>query len=104
MNYSNIIAEIDAEISRLEQVRGFLIDEPTKKRPGRPKKTVTDAIAKDTKPERKGGMSAEGKARIAAAQKARWAKVNATRGTTLSVPALAQKVVAKKTVKKSSKK
>jgi hypothetical protein len=40
------------------------------RRPGRPKGTRT----------RKGGMSAEGRARIAAAQKARWAKIKAAKG------------------------
>jgi hypothetical protein len=33
---------------------------------------------------KKGGMSAAGRARIAAAQKARWAKVNAAKGKTIA--------------------
>jgi hypothetical protein len=43
---------------------------------------------------KKGGMSAAGKAKIAAAQKARWAKVNAAKSA--STPKTVAKVVKKK--------
>lgn len=43
--------------------------------------TSTSPSAKRGRPAGKGGMSAEGKARIAAGQKARWAKFNAEKGS-----------------------
>jgi hypothetical protein len=66
MNTFEILATIDAELARLEQVRVLLTENP--------------APLKRGKSSREGGspkrrkMSAEGRARIAAAQKARWAK------------------------------
>jgi hypothetical protein len=72
MNTNEILSAIDAEISKLQQARSILgsYSEPLsiKRGPGRPKKTAVLAkiVAKRT-------MSAEGKARIAAAQKKRWA-------------------------------
>jgi hypothetical protein len=42
--------------------------------------TGVSAPSKAAKPAKKGGMSAAGKARIAAAQKARWAKIKAAKG------------------------
>jgi len=73
MSFENLVAEIDAEISRLAQAKQLLTGgavTPTKRGPGRP--PVTAAV---TKPKKKRKMSAAGRARIAAAQKARWAKV-----------------------------
>jgi hypothetical protein len=70
MNVNAILAEIDEEIARLKQVRALLTDEPVKKAVGRPKKAVV-AIA--VKPKRR-KLSAAGRAKIAAAQKARWAE------------------------------
>jgi len=56
------------------------------------------APAKSTaKPAKKRGMSAAGKAKIAAAQKLRWQKVNAAK---TSKPAAASKVVVKPVAKK----
>ena len=72
MNINQILSAIDAEISKLQQARALLIGstEPlgVKRGPGRPKKVSAPkpAVAKRT-------MSPEGKARIAAAQKKRWA-------------------------------
>jgi len=60
MNLTELLSSIDSEIARLEQARALLAGQdrhsatPTKK-----KRSV---------------MSAEGRARIAAAQRARWAK------------------------------
>jgi hypothetical protein len=72
MDTTEIIQTIDAEIARLEKARELLnghIGTPAKR--GRPLgSTVTTKTT--AKPRRK--MSAEGRARIAAAQKARWAK------------------------------
>ena len=72
MNTQEILSAIDAEISNLQQARALLSSytEPVaiKRGLGRPKKGVAPekVAAKRT-------MSAEGRARIAAAQKKRWA-------------------------------
>jgi topoisomerase IA-like protein len=61
MDTSALIASIDSELSTLRQARALLAGRDGHVRPGRkPGKTRT--------------MSAEGRARIAAAQRARWAK------------------------------
>jgi hypothetical protein len=74
MNLTNVIAQIDAEISRLNQAKQALLGISTQKGPGRPRGASTGAKkATSVKPKRK--MSAAGRARIAAAQKVRWAKV-----------------------------
>jgi hypothetical protein len=69
MDTSRIIADIDTEISMLQQARALLSDATANKGPGRPNSTNT----KVTKPQ-KGRMSAKGRAAISAAMKARWAK------------------------------
>jgi hypothetical protein len=61
MNLEAIVEIIDAEIERLQRVRSLL----TGNKDGLPQ-------AAPTRKRRK--MSAEGRAKIAAAQKARWAK------------------------------
>jgi hypothetical protein len=61
----------------------LLTDEPVKKAVGRPKKEV---IAIAAKPKRR-GLSAEGKAKIAAAQKARWAEAKKTAPAKKATPA-----------------
>jgi hypothetical protein len=61
------------EIARLTKARELLRDIPTKKGPGRPRADATAPPVAKKKTRRK--MSAEGRARIAAAMKARWAKV-----------------------------
>jgi hypothetical protein len=61
MNLDAIVQSIDAEISRLEKARALL--------------TGHTAPLKRGMPDRKRStMSAEGRARVAAAQKKRWAK------------------------------
>jgi hypothetical protein len=70
MRLAKILLEIDTEIAKLKQARALLNGEtkPAGK-PGRPKKEVAAVkTAKKTK-----GISAEGRARIAAAQRKRWA-------------------------------
>ncbi|MDR3734620.1 MAG: hypothetical protein P4L10_03685 [Acidobacteriaceae bacterium] len=77
MSFENLIAEIDSEISRLTQARQLLTGgavATAKRGPGRPPAAVVAA-----KPKKKRKMSVAGKARIAAAQKARWAKVAAAK-------------------------
>jgi hypothetical protein len=64
MEMEGILAEIDAEIRKLEQVRAILTAKDG--RPG------TKAPAAGRK---KRWLSPEARARIAAAQKARWAKI-----------------------------
>ncbi len=78
MNTNEILSVIDAEISKLQQARAILsgYSEPAviKRAPGRPKKTAPQKIAAVPQAKAvKRVMSAEGKARIAAAQKKRWA-------------------------------
>jgi hypothetical protein len=67
MGIKKILAELDAEITRLQQARALLTGETTKRAPGRPK----GSKALKTK---KRKMTPEGRARIVAAVKARWAK------------------------------
>ena len=95
MTTNEILSAIDAEITKLQQARALLSgsSEPAaiKRGPGRPKKAAAPASAttKPLAPKRGPGrpkkvvvpakavakrtMSAEGKARIVAAQKRRWA-------------------------------
>jgi hypothetical protein len=61
MNTDEIVQEIDEEISRLEKVRALLTDHAAPLKRGFP-------------PRKRSTMSAEGRARIAAAQRKRWAK------------------------------
>jgi hypothetical protein len=71
MDTTEVIQSIDAEIARLEKARALLnghVSTPAKR--GRP---VSSKLGATAKPQRR-KMSAEGRARIAAAQKARWAK------------------------------
>jgi hypothetical protein len=60
MNTDEIVQAINAEIMRLEQVRALLTDQAA-------------PLKRGAKPQRR-KVSAEGRARISAAQKARWAK------------------------------
>jgi hypothetical protein len=69
MDTAEIIETIDAEIARLEQARVLLNGHTTPAKRGRP----VSSAATPTKPPRR-MISAEGRARIAAAQRARWAK------------------------------
>lgn len=85
MDTVRIIQEIDAQISRLKQVKAILTG------------TVTKPGSKATQTKRV--MSAEGKAKIAAAQKARWA--NSKRADKKAAPAKTSPV--KKGGKKSAK-
>ena len=62
MNTDQLIASIDAEISRLQQARALLNGNDS-----------TGIVIRKRKRKR-GVMSAEGRARIAAAQRKRWAQ------------------------------
>jgi hypothetical protein len=68
MEMKQILAELDAEIALLQQAKALLSGETIKRAPGRPKGS-TAAV-----PKKKRNLSPEGRARIAAAVKARWAR------------------------------
>jgi hypothetical protein len=79
MNTSDIVLAIDAEIAQLQKVKVLLTgtDLTTKRKPGRPaapNKATSFNPAEFAKTAKRRTMSAEGRAKIAAAQKARWAK------------------------------
>jgi hypothetical protein len=69
METKGVLAEIDAEILRLERARALLVGFATEGRRGK-------KAAKSTSKKRQ--LSPEARARIAAAQKARWAKARKT--------------------------
>ncbi len=77
---NEILEAIDVEIAKLQQVRAMLAGgtdvvatvESLTKRRGRPKGSVNKTAA-PAKTSTKRVLSVEGRARIAAAQKARWA-------------------------------
>jgi hypothetical protein len=72
MDIKKILAELDSEIARLQQAKALLAGETVKRGPGRPKATPSPDPVPAKKKKRK--MSPEGRARIVAAVKARWAK------------------------------
>ncbi len=68
VDVTRIIAELDAQISKLQQARALLAGVPTVKAgPGRPKGS------KNTTTKSKRNLSPEGRKRIAEAMKKRWA-------------------------------
>jgi hypothetical protein len=98
MNTEEIIEQIDAEISKLQQAKGLLLDtdSPIKRSPGRPKKKARVARILAVKPA-KHGLSPEGRARLVAAVKARWAKAKKAKKSA------AKKTTTKKPAKKAMK-
>jgi hypothetical protein len=78
MEVSRIIAEIDAEISKLQRARellsGTTAAAKTGKGPGRPKGSKNAKAAVVTAVPRKRKLSPEGRKRIADAMKRRWAE------------------------------
>jgi hypothetical protein len=77
MNTTAIIAHIDEQIVKLQQARALLTEAEVKIKVGRPKGTKTVAVTSENRKTRR-RLSPEGKARIAAAQKARWASIKKT--------------------------
>ena len=73
MEVSRIIAEIDAQISKLQQARTLLAGTAAPAGRGRPKgsKNASPAAAR---PRKKRKLSPEGRKRIADAMKKRWAE------------------------------
>lgn len=108
MNISDIVLAIDAQIAQLQKVKALLAgtDLATKRKPGRPagasapnKATSFNPVGLAKKSKRR-TMSAAGRAKIAAAQKARWAKSKKAAKKTASAPAnktVAAEAIARKT-------
>jgi hypothetical protein len=72
METKQILAALDVEIARLQQARALLSGEHVKRSPGKPKATPAPTVVPTKKKRR--NLTPEGRARIAAAVKARWAK------------------------------
>ena len=113
MGTVEIIWQIDVEISLLQQARALLSESDSgkvKRKPGRPSgsrvvKSLPVALPPKaiTQPRRK--MSAAGRARIAAAMKARWAKVRrAAKKATATQKPLVAAVLPKASTKKAASK
>jgi hypothetical protein len=94
----SIIAEIDVEISRLQQAKELLSGVTQQPQPGRTAKVVSSVVPENPRTKRR-TMSAEAKKRIAEAQHKRWAEAKKTRpaGTkgAAAPPAKARKKPAK---------
>ena len=116
MNQNEMIQSLRAEIAKLQRVLDALLDEPSTpepfRRPGRPSGSTNGATSfnPDEFAPKKRTMSAEGKARIAAAQKKRWAAQNgatakksaSTKRTSKAVSPQSAGKVAPATAKKST--
>ena len=75
MAVSTIIAEIDAQIAKLQQARALLIGTlPQSSGRGRPKGSKNAVVAVSAKKTSKRKLSPEGRKRIADAMKKRWAE------------------------------
>lgn len=74
MEVSRIIAEIDAQILKLQQARTLLAGTAASSNRGRPKGSKNTASAVKTTTPRKRKLSPEGRKRIADAMKKRWAE------------------------------
>jgi hypothetical protein len=66
MSIPDILSQIDVEIAQLQQARALITGAQTKRKPGRP--------VGSGKTKKKRVMSPEGRARLVAAVKARWAR------------------------------
>lgn len=77
MGVSAILAALDDEIASLRRARVLLTGEAVKRRPGRPANSFDFGA---NRPARKRTLSAEARARIAAAQRRRWAKQRKQQG------------------------
>jgi hypothetical protein len=88
MDTNRIIADIDTEISKLQQARALLSGIATKKGLGRPRSTEPNVMNP-----KKRKLSAKGRAAISAAMTARWAKKRkaAKKATKAASPAKAVK-------------
>ncbi len=88
MNIDSILSEIDAEIARLQQAKALLgsttssVSAVAKRKPGRPPASASATSQASKTIGKRRMMSPEGRAKIAAAQKARWAKSKKAAGGT----------------------
>ena len=108
MNTGDIIFAIDSEIAKLQKVKTLLTDTDltTKRKPGRPtgagapKRATSFNPVEFAKKSTRRIMSAEGRAKIAAAQRARWAKSKrvAKKTANKAASALPRKVVTAKAI------
>jgi hypothetical protein len=73
MDLKSIIADIDAEISRLQQARGLLAGIPVAASKG------SQSTGGPLKGRKRRKMSAAARAKMSAAQKKRWAKTKSTK-------------------------
>ena len=73
MTVHKIIAAIDKEIAALTQARAILAGGIVKRKPGRPKAESASIAPVKTK-KKKRNLTPEGRAKIAGAVKARWAR------------------------------
>lgn len=80
MNLDAVLAQIDFEISRLTQARELLAESQAVQSARRSKPPRRPSL----KPRLRHRMSAAGRAKIAAAQRARWAKTRAVKQATSS--------------------
>lgn len=89
MNTDEIVRSIDDEISRLQRARSLLAGTTGIRRAGRPAKSAATKATSfvpaefTAQPAKRRTMSAAGRARVAAAQKKRWAALKA--GATAAV-------------------
>ena len=90
-------ADLKEEIQGLENQLSHLLGSSAT--PVTAPQPVAEPVAAKA-PKKKGGMSAAGKARIAAAQKVRWAKIKAAKPAVKAVPAAKPVAVAKPAKKK----
>jgi hypothetical protein len=77
----SILSAIDAEISRLKQIRALLSSTGStqvKRKPGRPANTAPVEVPIIQKRKKRGKLNAEGRERIRKAQIKRWAAVKQT--------------------------
>jgi hypothetical protein len=74
VEFNRLVAEIDAEISRLQQAKALLTGHTAagKRGPGRPKAAAAGGATAPSR--RKRRLSPEGRRRIAEAMKKRWAE------------------------------
>ncbi len=115
MNTDNLVAEIDAEISRLQQAKALLAgaNTPIKRKVGRPANVASSSKATsfnpaefEGKPGKRRTMSPEGRARVAEAQKLRWAKLKRAqkKAARQAAPASPKKTSAKTGPRKTANK
>jgi hypothetical protein len=90
MDLSLIISEIDSQIANLQSAKALLTDYSAPRKVGRPAKATSLVASHSIKKARK-PLSAEAKARIAAAQKKRWAKARKAAGASKSASGVAKK-------------